>query len=49
MGTKCAILCRRYSGELTGGRGDYDVVDVEAFADPSLPSIVQSNITTRNS
>jgi hypothetical protein len=37
-------FCRRCGAELTAGRGDFYVVRVEAFADPSPPVISEADL-----
>jgi hypothetical protein len=44
MDSPAAIFCRRCSRELTPGRGDFYVVRVEAYADPSPPVITKADL-----
>ena len=39
-----ALLCHRCGVDLTPGRGDYYVVRIEAFADPTGPHITDADL-----
>jgi RNase P subunit RPR2 len=40
------IFCRRCSAPLTPGEGNFYVIAVEAFADPSPPRLTQESLAT---
>ena len=39
-----SLLCHRCGAELTPGRGDFYVVRIEAFADPTPPEITDADL-----
>ena len=42
------LLCHRCGAELTPGRGDFYVVRIEAFADPTPPDISAEDLEGRD-
>ena len=41
---ECTFLCERCGAELEPGRGEFYVVRIEAFADPTPPSITAEDL-----
>ena len=44
MGEGHPLLCHRCGAELTSGKGDFYVVRIEAFADPTPPTLSEDEL-----